>query len=184
MNIEKIVLPESDLNTTETVLPIPFDDVAVYTRSEGIRNYLFPCQRMVVDIIPYKLIESNATRMREISGGHTLVYSDVNDNNKDISGILSFGTLIRTQKLPFVYGINMYGTDKVSIRKHIFRHLLALKKCTYGSIFIMFFLPETFPQNVLNEICLELEMNRVNYNGTEYPEWNFQTLFLIEAPLP
>ena len=145
MNIENIVLPESDLDATETVLPIPFEDVALYTLSEDTRNYLFPCRRMVVDIVPYKLIESNATRMKEISGYHTIAYSDVSDNNKGTSGILSFGTLIRTQKLPFVYGIDMYGTDKVSIRKHIFRHLLALKKCTYGSIFIMFFSSRNIP---------------------------------------
>ena len=108
---------EPDIAAADTVLPIAFDDVAKYINTEGIRNYLFPYKRILVDMVPYKLMESNTIRMQEISGEHTRVFSDVTDGYGGANGILSFGTLFKAQKVSYVYGIEIYGTDIDSIKK-------------------------------------------------------------------
>ena len=138
-------IQEPDIAAADTVLPIAFDDVAKYINTECIRNYLFPYNRILVDMVPYKLLNSNTTRMQEISGEHTRVFSDVTDGNNGTKGILSFGTLFKAQKVSFVSGIEIYGTDIDSIRKHIIKHMLALKKSTSGSVFMMFFIQENLP---------------------------------------
>ena len=177
-------IQESDVAAADTVLPIAFGDVAKYINTEGIRNYLFPYKRILVDMVPYKLMESNTTRMQELSGEHTRVFSDVTDGNDGTKGILSFGTLFKAQKVSYVYGIEIYGTDIDSIRKHIIKHMLALKKSTSGSVFMMFFIQENLPGNALNNACFQFAMESVNYPGTKYPKWNFQNTYLIEQYFP
>ena len=116
---------EPDIAAADTVLPIASDDVAKNINTEGIRNYLLPYKRIMVDIVPYTLMESNTIRMQEISGEHTRVFSDVTFGNNSAKGILSFGTLFKAQKVSYVYGIEIYRADIDSTRKHIIKHMLA-----------------------------------------------------------
>ena len=177
-------IQEPDIANADTVLPIAFDDVAKYINTEGIRNYLFPYKRILVDMVPYKLMESNTIRMKEISGEHTRVFSDVTDGYGEANGILSFGTLFKAQKVSYVYGIEIYGTDIDSIKKHIIKHMLALKKSTSGSVFMMFFIQENLPGNAINDVCFQFAMESVNCQGTKFPKWNFQNTYLIEIDFP
>ena len=45
-------IQEPDIAAADTVLPIAFGDMAKYINTEGIRNYLFPYKRIMVDIVP------------------------------------------------------------------------------------------------------------------------------------
>ena len=180
MDLENIHIQERDMAAVDTVLPIAFNDVAKYINSEDLRNYLFPYKRILVDMVPYKLMESNTIRMQEISGEHTRVFSDVTDGKNGAKGILSFGTLFKAQKVSYVYGIEIYGTDIDSIRKHILKHVSALKENASGSVCIMFFIQENIPGNAIKDICLDFTMERVNFPGTKYPIWNIQSTYLTE----
>ena len=184
MHHENKNIQEPEVAAADTVLHIAFDDVAKFFKSNGLSNYLFPYNRILVDMVPYKLIESNTIRMEEISGEHTRVFSDVTDGNNGTKGILSFGTLFKAQKVSYVYGIEIYRTDIDSIRKHIAKHILALKENTSGSVCIMFFLQENVPANVINDMCLDFAMERVNYPGTKYPNWNLECTYLTEQDFP
>ena len=184
MDQENKTIQEPNVAAADTVLPIAFDDVAKFFTSNDIRNYLFPYKRILVDMVPYKLMKSNTIRMQEISGEHTRAFSDVTDRNNGTKGILSFGTLFKAQKVSYVYGIEIYGTDIDSIRKHIAKHILALKENTSGSVCIMFFLQENIPGNVINDICLGFAMERLNYPGTKYPNWNLECTYLTEQDFP
>ena len=184
MDQENKTIQEPDVAGADTVFPIVFDDVAKFFKSNGLSNYLFPYNRISVDMVPYKLMESNTIRMQEISGEHTRVFSDVTDGKNGAKGILSFGTLFKAQKVYHVYGIEIYGTDIDSIRKHIAKHILALKENTSGSVCIMFFLQENVPADVINDMCLDFAMERVNYPGTKYPNWNIQSTYLTEQDFP
>ena len=184
MHHENKIIQEPVVAAADTVLPIAFDDVAKFFTSNGLSSYLFPYNRILVDMVPYKLIHSNTTRMQEISGEHTRVFSDVTDGKNGAKGILSFGTLFKAQKVSYVYGIEIYGADIDSIRKHIAKHILALKENTSGSVCIMFFLQENVPANIINDMCLDFAMERVNYRGTKYPNWNIQSTYLTEQDFP
>ena len=175
MDLENIHIQERDMPAVDTVLPIAFNDVAKYINCEDLRNYLFPYKRILVDMVPYKLMESNTIRMKDISVEHTRVFSDVTDGKNGTKGILSFGTLFKAQKVSYVYGIEIYGTDIDSIRKHILKHVSALKENASGSVCIMFFIQENIPGNAINDICLDFEMERVNYPGTKIPYLEYST---------
>ena len=180
MDLENIHIQKRDMANVDTVLPLVFNDVAKYINSEDLRNYLFPYKRILVDMVPYKLMESNTIRMQDISGEHTRVFSDVTDENKGAKGILSFGTLFKAQKVSYVYGIEIYGTDIDSIRKHIAKHISTMMENASGSVCIMFFIQENIPGNAINDICLDFAMERENYPGTKYPIWNIQSTYLTE----
>ena len=46
--------------------------------------------------------------------------------------MLSFGTLFRAQKVSYVYGIEFYGTDVISVKRHIIKHMTELKQRASG----------------------------------------------------
>ena len=64
--------------------------MAKFFTSNGIRNYLFPYKRILVDMVSYKLMKSNTIRMKDISDEHTRAFSDVTVGNSGEKGILSF----------------------------------------------------------------------------------------------
>ena len=181
MRLENLQFRWCDSKTTHQVLQIEFINLAPYFQSMSISSYLFPSNRIVVDIVPYQLMESNLALMNEYSGTHTAVFSDVRVENGTVRGLLSFGTVFRTQKVSFVYSIEMYGTDAVSIQRHITRHLSALQQNTCGSVCLMVFVQNDFPQKVADELCLKYGMSRVNYTGTQYTQWNFKKEIVIES---
>ena len=174
MRLEKFYPRRPDIKLTQKVFQMPFEELSTYFRSEDTKGYLFPHQRVMVDIVPYKLFGSSIALMKEMSGDHTKAFSDVRIEKGVTRGLLSFGTLFRAQKVEYVYGIEFYGTDAKSIRRHIMRHLFELHQNAYGSICLMLFVQEYFPQKVADDICTENGMKRVNCLGTSYPQWNFQ----------
>ena len=183
VQLENVLLPWRDLDTSHLVLKIPFDNLATYFNSSDISRYLFPHQRIMVDIVPYKLMESNIPLMNDFSSGHTKAYTDVREENGGIRGMLSFGTLFRAQKVSYVYGIEIYGTDVSSVQRHIVRHLSELQQSANGSVCLMLFVQDDFPQNIADEICFKYGMERVNYPGAEYCQWNFQKEVVIERDI-
>ena len=163
MEIENILLSETDLTDVDKILKIPLDDVVMFIRSDDIRKYLFPYKRKLLDMVPYKLMESNIVRMNELSSARTNAFSDIAVDKTGIRCVVSFGTLFKTPKVSYVYGVDKYGTDEESIRKHIFRHASVLKRLGTGSACMMFFIQENIEKfgKVANDICNRLSMKHV-----------------------
>ena len=177
---EKLQLSHSDIATTNDVLKIPFDDLVTYFRSNEVSSYLFPSNRIMVDIVPYKLMASNIDIMKGASGEHTTVFTDVRIDNGSARGVLSFGTLFKAQKVSYVYGIEFYGTDVISAQRHMARHMSDLQQKATGEICLMMFVQNDFPQKIADEICLKYGMQRVNCPDTQYAQWDFQSEVVIE----
>ena len=137
----------------------------------------------MVDVVPYKLMESNIALMNDYSGDHTKAYSDVRLDNGVAMGMLSFGTLFRAQKVSYVYGIELYGSDVNSVQRHIVRHLSELQQKANGSVCVFLFVQDDFPQQVADDICKKYGMKRENYPGTDYNQWNFQQEIVVERDL-
>lgn len=181
MQLENVCILPSDINSSNKVLSLTFSQLSTYLRSEEICNYLFPYNRILVDIVPYRLLEGNLCLMEEISGDHTVAFSDVHLEDNSARGLLSFGTIFRGQKVNYVYGIEIYGSDVNSVRKHFARHISYLKQRANGSVCFHVFSFDNFPKKLAGEICQQFGMERVNYPGTPYPQWNIQTEVLGEG---
>ena len=74
------------------------------------------------------------------------------------------------------------GRDVNSVRKHIARHIAYLKQRANGSVCLFIFSFDNFPKKLAGEICQQFGMERVNYPGTRYPQWNWGTEVLGEIP--
>ena len=176
-------LPRRDIETVDDVFQIPFDDLVAYFRSSDVTSYLFPSGRIMVDIVPYKLLASNIDIMKTYSSHHTVAFTDVRIENGSARGVLSFGTLFRAQKVSYVYGIEFYGTDVISVQRHIIKHMTELKQRAYGEVCFMMFVQNDFPRKLADELCLKYGMERANGPGSQCKKWDFQTESVIERDL-
>ena len=131
-----------------------------YIRSPTASQYLFPKDRIVVNSVPYRVMEANIPAIRE-QKDITAIYSDVNFNYLNIpSGVLSIGSLYPVPKPAYAYNIELYGSDFDSIRSHIVKHLERLKEKTSGLTSIFVFVDKDFPFDGVDEILLDFGMQR------------------------
>lgn len=163
LEAEKLILWEADLKQTTEVKPIPFDDVAIYISSKETSAYLFPHGRVLIDYTPYKLLETNVLLMKQTSSDHTEVFSDVRIENGCVRGSLSFGSVFKAQTVSYVYSIEIYGDDPVSVEHHVIKHLSMLKQKVEGSVCFMLIAQEGFPLNTIDNTCIEYGLTRVNH---------------------
>ena len=129
-------------------------------RSQTASQYLFPKGRIVVNNVPYRVMEANIPAIRE-QKDITVIYSDVNFDYLGIpKGVLSIGSLYPVPKPAYAYNIELYGSAFDSIRSHIIRHLLRLKEKTLDLTSISVFVDEDFQFDVIDKILSDLGMQR------------------------
>ena len=164
-----------------------FDHVTDYFRDRDIASYLFPHDCIVVDYFPYKAMESNIPKMKAINN-HTDVFSDVRFEQGTVRGALSFGTVFKTQKVSYEYNIEIYGHDKVSIKKHTLRHIMNLRQKVKGSVCMFILTQGQFSSETTDGIFQKYEIGRINTCNIntcniEYSEWQFKQEFVFEKNL-
>ena len=179
LETENLHLREADKKQTTEVKPIPFDDVATYISSKETSSYLFPHGRILVDYTPYKLLKTNVLLMKQASSNHTEAFSDVRIENGSVRGSLSFGSVFKAQTVSYVYNIEIYGNDPVSVKLHIMKHLIMLKQKVNGSICFMLVAQEGCPVNIIDDTCREYGLSRVNH-GQKHSKWQFRKESLFE----
>ena len=136
------------------------DDLLVsYIRSKTISQYLFPKDRIVVNSVPYRVLESNIPLLKE-QGDMTVILSDVNTNSSSPQGILSIGTIFPVRNPSYAFNIEIYGSDYPSIRAHIVKHLIRLKDIRPKLTSVYVFVDEDFPFAVVDKIFLEFGISR------------------------
>lgn len=65
------------MTTLDQVMSISFKQLSDYICTPVFSNYLFPYERIIVDLIPYQLKKFNIFYMTEMSSSHTVAFSDV-----------------------------------------------------------------------------------------------------------
>ena len=151
----------TDVRNAQELCLITDDQLGGYIRSQTACQYLFPKDRIVVNSVPYRVIEANIPAIRE-GKDITAIYSDVNfDYLNTPKGVLSIGSLMPVPNPAYAYDIELYGSDYDSIRSHIVRHLLRLKSKTSDLTSIFVFVDEDFQFGVIDNIMSDFGMQRI-----------------------
>ncbi|XP_053403079.1 uncharacterized protein LOC123555941 [Mercenaria mercenaria] len=116
--------------------------------SEPYSNYLFPEGRIIVDLVPMRLIESN---LKLLSRGSTVFVSDVHINpsecnkltlldNPQVKGILTASSAYCTRDFTeMVLILDVFGRDLSNFNSHVACHLKRLSESTPQQVnFIIF----------------------------------------------
>ena len=156
-----LALLNADVEKVQQLIQVTDSQLAGYMRSETTTRYLFPRDRIVVNSVPYKVMESNIPAIRE-QKDFTVIYSDVKFNFlKDPRGILSIGSLFPIPNAAHAYNIELYGSaSQDSIRRHIVKHLLRLREKTSELTSVFVFVDEDFPFDILDNIMLDLGLQK------------------------
>ena len=148
----------------ETPLEASDSVLADHIRSKTLREYLFPKERIVINVVPHRVMESNIPLFRE-QGDMTMVFSDVGIQAGKPQGVLSFGSMYPIQKPPYAYNIEIYGSCYSSIRNHVIKHLRRLKNTMPNMTSVFVFVDEGFPANAVDETFLEFGIKRTLLRG-------------------
>ena len=156
-----VVLPKNDVEKTRQLFEVTDSQLAAYINLESSRQYLFPKDRIVVNSVPYKVMESNIPVIRE-QKDLTVIYSDVRFNFLKVPrGMLSFGTSFPVHNAAHAYNIELYGSDSVeNVRHHIVKHLLRLKEKTCEPTSVFVFVDEDFPFDIVDKVMLDLGIQK------------------------
>ena len=161
--MDNLVFQENDLKFAEELHVLSQESLQTYMSSEEISHAIFPADRISINSVPFQLLESNIPLITQDK--HTVTFSNIRLESKSCKGLLSFGTLFRTQAYSYQYTIDIYGTDMVSVRQHILRHLLESKVKGSGSACIILPVPKDFPGERVDEIFLEFGSKREDSNN-------------------
>lgn len=150
-----IHLCESDEDTTKGLAAASADVLTTYIHSEALSKYLFPHGRVIVDFVPFRLIDSNVPFMTEPSK-FLEVFSDVRTEADAYKGLLSFGSIYKVKAVPYKYSLDIYGTDCNSLKVHLVKHLMRMKQKATGTTAFVVTLNETFRSEIVEEILKQL----------------------------
>ncbi|XP_053404074.1 histidine N-acetyltransferase-like [Mercenaria mercenaria] len=107
--------------------------------SEPYSNYLFPEGRIIVDLVPMRLIESN---LKLAQGGNTVFVSDVQISSNEykklntfdtpqVKGILTASSVYCTRDFAeMVLILDVFGSDLSTFNNHVAFHLKRLREST------------------------------------------------------
>ena len=90
----------------------------------------------------------------------TTIYTNVKVENDVVSGLLSCGTLYPCKEIDFHCTIEIFGTDKSSLKTHILNHLKIIKKNTSGILKIGLYIDESFPLEFIEDMFSSFGIKR------------------------
>ena len=153
--------------------------LAMYCKSNEICNYISSKNTLLVDAVPYKMIESNVQSMME-PRKYTTVFSDLRETNGSCSGLLSFGIVFPIPKPHYKYILDIFGTDSASLKAHINRHLMRLKEKTTGVTSLYVLVPEEIDIDHVDLILEEHGIVRPTYKS-DNPKLKSKYVFAFEG---
>ena len=121
---------------------------------------------MLIDVVPYKLIDANIPFMMQ-PRKYMEVYSDIKQTGDTCSGLLSFGLLYPIARPQYKYMLDLFGTDYESLRRHIVKHLLRLKRDTTGVTAMLIYVSNEFNVKKLDDVMTEFGISRQPHESQE-----------------
>ena len=142
-----------DDTTTNTITEVSDSLLTGYISTEVTKQYLFPADRVIIDYLPCKLLNSNLRFMKGPED-FTDIYTNVKVENSCVSGLLSCGTIYPCNGYDFHYTLEIFGTDTSSLKRHIVSHLEIIKKKAVGlsTIHLGLYIDKCFSQEIVEDI--------------------------------
>ena len=159
-------------------------DIASYFGSQLCVAYLFPHERILVNGIPYRMMNSNIPL---IMGNRkfTEMYTDVAIQNKTCSGLLSIGTVYPVKIPNYAYNIEIYGGDYSSLEDHICRHLRRVMDKAAGNVSIYVFVdPDKSLPKPIDEIMAKYGVKKYPTKVSKTGEELVMKRVLFEDTIP
>ena len=151
----RLHVSEYDVDTTTGLTAVTDDVLTTYINSEALSKYLFPHERVIVDFVPFRLMDSNIPFMSE-SSEFLEVFSDIRTEDGAYKGLLSFGSLYKVKTVPYRYALDVYGTDSNSLKSHTDKHLMRMKRKASVTTTLVVILDKTFKQETVEETLKQL----------------------------
>ena len=163
------------LKVTNTIL-------STYFKTHHLRQYLFPEDRILVNSIPYRLMQSN---IPIIFSNNKIIdmcmYTDVSYCTDSYKGLLSIGTSYPVPRPSFAYNIELYGEDSDSIEKHVVCHLNKMTDIKAEKISVYVCFGEKLCQQRVEEIFSKYNIPRQILGNTKDTERLPMKRVLLEA---
>ena len=159
---------DTDIKEASQLPTISESNLSKYFKSKAMCDYLAPEGRMLIDVVPYKMIDANISFMMQ-PRQYMEVYSDVNQSEDTYSGLLSFGLLFPIARPQYKYMVDLFGTDYQSLRSHIVKHLMRLKRETTGVTALLIYVSDEFDVKKLDDLMSEFGITRHPHESKELP---------------
>lgn len=150
----EVALQEVDVEDAEKLSTATNKDITSWISSDQFRQYLFPHGHVVVDGLPFKLMDENIPIM---TSQESIIqfFSNLKLDKNICSGLLSIGTMYAVPNPSYLYNIEIYGSDMTSLHLHILRHLLRMKSKEGGKVILYIYTNNTSMSHAVNDILLE-----------------------------
>ena len=155
-------------------------DISTYFSSEKTKDYISAEGHMIIDMVPLRMMPSNIPYMTGPKG-FTAVYSDIRIEDDQCRGLLSFGTVFPVKKPPFHYNLDIFGSDTLTLKEHIVRHLMFMRPKITGVVGILAMVQEDFDMQHLDKVFEDFGVKRKIWYDSTFPNLKYSQLFLFES---
>ena len=156
-----------------------------YFTKQHLHQYLFPKDRILVNSVPYRLMESNIPLIFSNKKFMNMcIRTDVGTRGDNYKGLLSIGTGYPVPRPSFAYNIELYGEDNDSLEKHIMYHLKSMSSLKVETISLYVCFDEKLSQQRISEIFSKYNIPRQILGKTKETglDITFAKRALLEAP--
>ena len=177
-----MLLDDTSAGKLSCIRNISDSELSTYITSNKISKYLFPSDRLIVNFVPFRLIETNVKLIRDPMK-FTEIFSDLSTENDSCSGLLSFGIVYPIEAVPYRYEINMFGADLGSFNAHIIKHLQRLKNTSRGCSIVVVVLDERFPSAMVNSVLQDFGGLKQTHPSVKSQDPYYTVEYLFEKTL-
>ena len=156
-----------------------------YFTKQHLHQYLFPKDRILVNSVPYRLMESNIPLIFSNKKFMDMrIRTDVGTRGDNYKGLLSIGTGYPVPRPSFAYNIELYGEDNDSLEKHILYHLKSMSSLKVETISLYVCFDEKLCQQRISEIFSKYDIPRQILGKAKETglDITFAKRALLEAP--
>ena len=130
--------------------------------------------------MPFKFNPSNIPIIRGPEG-FTNVYSDIRQDGRGYTGLLSVGTHFKVKIIKFKYVLDIFGTDTWSLDKHLVKHLTILRDDIREATTLLIYVQKEFDFSKLFTICERFGLKRLHSSDSICKKLEFSQLFVFEG---
>ena len=173
-----MTLSEKDTRNTAKLNIVTDLHLSLFFKTKAIRDYISPSGRMIVDAVPYKMIQSNIQSIRGPKEFKS-IYSDIKSDTDKCTGLLSVGTVFPIPHPQYKYMLDIFGSDTSSLKTHIVKHLIRLKEKTKGITAMLVYVPDEFDLEKVDVIFQEFGIVRRPHTGN--PKLKSAQIYVFEG---